>query len=205
MSKKLVIVLVIFAVIAIAAGGGFIYFIRSKSSDTPKTPSLPALTTREKKVEAPTADLTYEDQAGFSFKYPKGVSVTDTTPDDDSYYSQVTLTKDGDDMVIKVMDTTAKSLDAWVAASDDIPSTARVTGAVSLAKLSANQYEDATFIYTIALDKSVVYFIRSLKDTDFWEPTHTIVVESFMFDGQSTPQSAANSTTDVIYEEEVVE
>ncbi len=159
----------------------------------------------EKKVVAPTADLTYEDEAGFSFKYPKGVSVTDTTPNDDTYYSQVTLTKDGEDMVIKVMDTTAKTLDAWVGASDDIPSSARLTGAVSLAKLSASQYEDATFIYTIALDKSVVYFIRSLKGIEFWEPTHQIVVESFMFDGQSTPQSAANSTTDVIYEEEVVE
>ena len=58
---------------------------------------------------APT-DKVYQDESGFSFKYPSDLTVSDDTPDDDIYYSRLKLKKaDGTMLELSIKDVSTSS------------------------------------------------------------------------------------------------
>ena len=98
MSKKQ-IALVIGGITPVLFGlVGMVYFVTKVQNPNAVTNSqAKALDTTG---ENPISDQTYTDSSGFSFKYPKDVTVKDTTPDDEIYYSQVNLEHKGNIVTI---------------------------------------------------------------------------------------------------------
>ncbi len=199
MNKK-VIILISICILFLAAGGGYLIVgSRNKAGSPPETVSGDL--TVEENV---TADLDYNDASGFSFKYPQSLRVEDITPSDDSYYSKVSLTKSGAKLTVTVKDETAKTVDEFLKA-DEYYKDAALTGATTLAGISAKQYLLDGKLMTIALKDGILYLVEGNKDGGFWEDTQGIVVSTFSF-GLKSSGSTSSDESNTIYEaEEVVE
>lgn len=192
MSKSLILVGIIIAILIGVASGYLLLGSRLGTSG----PSLPSISNLKEEVKG---DLTYTDESGFSFSYPKGINVSDTTPDGDIYYTVLTLSKDKSQMTITAKDTKASTVDEWIK-SDNLYKGATLSGATSLGGISAKQYSLGGKLITAAVDKAVVYLIEGPKDGGFWEDAQGVVASSFAFAGTKTSSSGDNA----IYEEEEV-
>lgn len=201
MSKKYILLTgLVVALIVVSIAGYKLFYTStdSESQDFPSYLSEPAAL-EEEKVEA---DVTYEDASGFSFAHPKGITVKDVTPeDDDTYYSSLVLTKSGGEMNIFMRDTKYDSIEEFIDNDSAIPQGASQVGATKLSNIEAYQYTASGRLYTIALDKGVLFFFGS-QDEGFWEDVHNLVVSSFIIAGQQ--RSSTGSNTNIIYEAEEV-
>ena len=200
MNKKTLII--ILALLALIAGGVASFLILgNKAKKGVSQPQSAVNISGEEELEG---DLQYQDASGFSFSYSKGVKVTDDTPeDDDSYYTLLTLSKGGKTLTISIKDTSFKNLDEWSKSQNDYNSP-QLSGAATLGGISARQYAVGSSLITVAIDQGVVYILESAKDGDFWEDLQNLVVSSFSFSSGSA-KTSSGSSTDIIYEEEVVE
>lgn len=188
MSKKVVIILIALVILILGGVGGYLFVSSRNKNLQPKDSGIVSLI-----KETISGDASYEDESGFSFKYPQAIKVTDVTPDDETFYSELNLTKGNEKLVISVYD--SKSLPDY--------SQAKLVGAVSLGGFSAKQYSLDQKLVTIALDSGVVYLIEGPKDDGYWEEVQNLVVSSFFLTGKSTPDQGTFSG-EVIYEEEEV-
>jgi hypothetical protein len=200
MSKNKLLIaggIILTLVLAFATG---IYFFSRKSTSSPNSQPQPfaGLLNQDDKEEEINASETYIDSAGFSFKYPENIKISDDTPVDDSYYTLLTLNYQNKKLTISAMDSTDTKIVA--------PTGSDLIGASKLSTISANQYEDSSNLYTIALDKGVLYTIKSPKDS-YWDSLHNTIVSSFVFEGQvANSGSGSAAASDTIYEaEEIVE
>ena len=197
MSKKVIVLISLF-VLLLAVGGGYLIVSLKSKSGSSSVPVTGSLTTKE----IASADLDYSDASGFSFKYPKSLRVDDITPSDDSYYSKVSLTKSGSKLTVTLKDETAKTVDEFLK-SDDYYKNATLSGATTLAGISAKEYALDGKLMTIALKDGILYLVEGNKDGGFWEDTQGIVVSTFSFGLKSSGSASDANTT---YEpEEVVE
>jgi len=187
MRKSTIVFIAAIFLILGTAGGYLIVSSRNKNAST--FLNRAGILTKEKT----TADLTYQDESGFSFGYPKGVKITDVTPDDDQYYSQLEITKGDNKITISVKD-----------AKEGFSSgQATLVGAVSLAGMSAKQYASGGQLITAAFDKGVLYLIEGPKDAGFWEDVQNLIASSFSV-GPPQAATADSSGDNAIYEEEEV-
>jgi hypothetical protein len=134
------------------------------------------------------ADTTYTDPSGFSFQYPNDIQVTDTTPSDPQFYTQLTLSKDANSILIVVRD------------SPKTQTYPDLAGATTLGGLAAKQYIVADRLITIAYDQGVLYTVDAPSKDIYMNQAYDLIVSTFAFAGQSSA-----SSTDAIYEEETVE
>lgn len=206
MSKNLIYAILGLIIIVVLGGVGFLLI---KSNSEPATTPAPRDRTILPIGEEATVsgDLVYEDSSGFSFKYPKDISVQDITPDDDQFYSVLSLKNKTKAIKLSLSDTKYKTVEEWFKSDPNAPKEAKLTGAVTLASISAKEYADQDSIYTVSIDQGVLYVIESPKDGGYWESTHQIVIESFAFKGEEKKTTAGSTTpSDIEYEvEEVVE
>jgi len=201
MSKKTLIILAILAFLTV--GGVTGYFVlsgRTNSGDGSERGLSSLLKTSKEEV---VADTLYEDSAGFSFKHPKEVKVTDVTPDEDEYYTQLNLSRGSEKIVISAKDTSSKTVEDWLK-NDSLYSGAGLTGATSLDGIPAKQYTKGDKLITVAVDQSVVYLIEGPKDSGFLEEVQGVVVSTFKFAGGTSAASGTSGGSDIIYEEEEI-
>jgi len=175
MSKKVIVLISLF-VLLLAAGGGYLIVSSKNKSNFQSLPETESVVTQE----TSSGDLEYSDASGFSFKYPKSLRVDDITPSDDSYYSKVSLTKSGSKLTVTVKDEGAKTVDEFLK-SDEYYKDAALTGATTLAGISAKEYTLDGKLITIALKDGILYLVEGSKDGSFWEDTQGIVVSTFSF------------------------
>lgn len=202
MSKKYGVGLGVTALVIVISFA--VFFLNRGKTAAPQSPSVSGQKEEEKE--------TFLDESGFSFNYPKSVTVSDETPDDDAYYSLLEVTKDNNPKGISITlrDTKFDNLDKWVKSGKDIPSDAALVGATSFAGFSAKQYTTDNKLWTAAIDKGVLYLIEAQKDADFWEKTNDLIVSTFAL---VQPKAATEKTGggaagggNVVYEvEEVIE
>lgn len=199
MSKaKLAILIIALLVTAAAIATGFFVWQKSKKESLPGSASTPGA------LQAEGSETTYTDEAGFSFKHPEGVAVSDITPDDDIHYTLLEMSKEDKQMTVSVRDTKYKTIDDILTKGEDVPSDATLIGGLSLSGISAKQYTKDGKLWTLAIDKGVLYLIESIKDKDFWDKTHDLLVSSFQFEKEE--QETGSVPDNAIYEaEEVVE
>lgn len=205
MSKTNIVLLVVIFVVLLAGGVG-LYLVMS-----PKTPTLPQAadlrnTTLNKLAQnetSPVADKTYEDAAGFSFKYPAQFSVQDVTPSDNNYYSKLKLTGKSGEITLTAVDTTYKTLSEWQNVNKD----AVLTSSSSLSDVKANQYKRGKTLLTVAIDQGVLYTIENISDSGSLDASHAIISSTFRFSNQPAVNNTSTSSSgDAEYEaEEVVE
>lgn len=196
----------IIGVLAVLVIGGVTgYFVLSGRSTSgggsERSLSLLPKTSNEK-VEA---DTLYEDTAGFSFKHPKDIKVTDVTPDGDEYYTQLNLARGSEKIVLTAKDTSAKTADDWLK-SDTTYSGASLVGATTLGGISAKQYSKSEKLIMVAVDQGVVYLIVGPKDGAFWEEVQGAAISTFKFSGTASSSAGSSGASDIEYEaEEVIE
>lgn len=199
MSKKLIIVIGI-AVILLLAVGGWVFYSRSGGTKSPVDKVA------QKLLPKIQGEKTYEDESGFSFKYPKNTDVADKTPDDTDYYSLLELTsKDaGGKLTIAVSDTDFEKVSEW--AKKKLVG-ATLTGAATLGGISASQYEVTKsgnkLQVTAAIKDGVLYEITSPADNGFWQALADLIISTFT-SVQTSQAPSGSSGEDIIYEEEEV-
>jgi flagellar basal body-associated protein FliL len=204
MSKKFIKIALIAGIILGLGVGGFYFYSLSKNKKTTSDNPLVTSLTDKTKEEEVKGDTLYKDESGFSFYYPKGLIVTDITPDDGVYYSKVTLTKDEAVLTVSVLDTKEKIVDNFVKKSELIKD-ATLAGAAVLGGMSAKQYQTANILVTLAIDQGILYQVDGPKDGNYWEKVQGVVVDSFAL-GEPKSQSSTGGVDNTIYEqEEVVE
>lgn len=203
--------------IAIVAVAGvtifFLYFSQGQSLlSSAKRPlqTIPPLTLQTPEPAGDTleseAQATYKDTAGFTFKYPTSIVVTDQTPeDDDTYYTLLNLVKDSEKMTVSMTDTTYKTVDDWLEKDSQAPKSPTLIGAISLDGVAARQYTNGGRMWTVAVDKNVLYVFESPKDGDAWDKVHDLFVSSFKFDKAQSPSGSGSSSNTTYEAEEVVE
>lgn len=198
MSKKYVIIGIVLLIVVLGAAGGYFLFNKNNSSQEQSSLSnfglSSSLTGTESKFNDPLID--YQDLSGYSFSYPGTVSVKDVTPDDDSYYSSLTLSKGSETMKINI---TAGNIDPY-----KTNKSATLSGSTTIGGIKASEYSLNGRLILVAIDQGVLYVVDSPKDGGFWEDAQAKIVSSFKFAGQEAGSAGANDVnTD--YEEEVVE
>lgn len=195
MSKYLLIGIIVITILVGLASG--YYFFSWKKSGGASSIIPGSLTGKD---EA-SADLTYEDESGFSFQYPKGIKVSDITPEDDQYYTKLSLTKGNEKLIISIMDTTSKTVETWLKGEGF--GDYSIAGATTFGGISAKQYYSGGEFVSLAIDQGIVYSIVGPKDGGFWEDSQNVILGSFAFAGT---KPATGVGDDTIYEsEEVIE
>lgn len=173
----------------------------------------------QQNIVPPTSTLAageelWTDPAGFTFKYPKGISI-DAHDEDTENYAHVELTSSNHSgkCIIWAKDTTAVDSDAWVKGEKDF------SGAVSVdttmggqpAKKLIVQGPPKRFI-TATIADAIVFYIEAENGTgDFWKQTYDTIASSFTFISEenqrtsSSPAETGESDSTSVDEEEVVE
>jgi hypothetical protein len=141
------------------------------------------------KLPDPILDQTYTDSSGFSFKYPKDVTVKDTTPDDDIYYSRVNVEHKGNIITIEIKDAPKE------------PTYQNLVGAVQLGGMSGKQYKTEFTQTTESFDKGILYLVQLHTQDAYMTKVYDGVVSSFTIGNGSSKVS----DEDITYEEETVE
>lgn len=197
MSKKYLVVGIILLVVVLGVVGGYLVFSKSllKQPET-NINSLSLLNLGEASPQFNDPLANYTDLSGYSFSYPETLTVKDVTPNDDTYYSAVELTKGGETIKIDIK---TGNIDPYKTNRD-----AKNIGSVTLAGISMNQYEVDGRLVSVAIDQGVVYVIDGPKDSGFFEDSQDKIISSFKFAGQASTSTSGGSDN-TTYEEEVVE
>lgn len=206
MSKKLVIISLVSFIVLLGLGvfGYFAIYAPSKEIKKSSASALPTESpTGEEKL---SGDLLYNDESGFSFRYPKSATITDVTPSDSVYYSMLSAKLPKGDVKIKVMDTNYKTINDWLSKDQDSPKDAKLVGAVSMAGLSASQYsyDSGKKELTLVIDKGIIYLIEGARDGSILEDFQNLIASTFSLQTVSSNSSASGGASDAIYEEEEV-
>lgn len=146
----------------------------------------------------------YQDESGFSFKYPSDLTVSDDTPDDNIHYSRLKLKKaDGTMLELSIKDVSFDSVDSW--SQQELKSPAAV-GSLDFGQMPAQQFRLTGRLITAAVGTKILYQLQS-PDTGYWQNIHRQIAASFV-EGVVPAESSAGQfpVSDTIYEaEEVVE
>ena len=156
--------------------------------------------------KAPENLATYNDEAGFSFNYPEGLTIKDVTGDNETLYSSLEVSKgfSGEKMIIEVADTTFSSINAWLKSPE--ASGAGTSREITLAGMPASQiqFTNPRRLVTIVIDGGIMYFFESpLDETGFWNKAHNDIVSSFTL-GENQVPAPEGGGQEVIYEEEEI-
>lgn len=208
MKNAKVIIPILLGVLVGGLGVGI--FLWNKQAKTVK----PASKTQASHSTNTSVELvTWTDQAGFTFQYPKNISVN-PHEEDTVNYAHVELThKDHPGRIIVWMkDLPAPDLAGWMKKEK------RFAGAsvldTTLGGKSAKKILIADPIKMIVvgtLDADVFVTVEGeLTDADFWSKTHQTIMDSFVFSGtdkktDTAPASSDGSSDANVTEEEVVE
>lgn len=202
MSKRTLIISGVLAVIILA---GIVWAVLIKTQG--QKPLLGPTTTTSKTTGITEKEETYTDSAGFSFKHPESIAVADKTPDDDAYYTLLSLTsktkKDGP-LTVTIKDTNFKTTDEWLAKDPTAPNSATLAGATSLGGISAKQYSTSAKFWTVAIDSGILYLIEGPKDGDYWDKVQDLATSSFTTVKPQAAPSLGGGDSGAIYEEEEV-
>lgn len=144
----------------------------------------------EKTISDPVSDQTYTDLSGFSFKYPKDVSIKDTTPNDETYYSRLNVDHKGNIITIEIKDVAKE------------PVYQNLVGATQLAGMSSKQYKTEFTHTTVSFDKGILYQIQLHTEDAYMTKVYEGIVSSFIIGSGSSSNSPNGDTT---YEEETIE
>ena len=196
MSKNQII-LTVLVVVMLLGGLVGLYFVLKPKEVTDSSASADFYKNQIKPTVTSQAALNYLDSAGFSLKYPSGFNVSDVTPDDDSTYSFLDITKGNEKITLKIEDTKYKSLADW----EKDNTFATVVGATSLGGMSAKQYKMSSKLVTVAIDKAIIYYLE-YSGSD--EATYSLITDSFTLTDGQTANSGGGAADGAIYEEEEV-
>jgi len=203
--KRLLIVAVVIIVVSILGGT---IFVLQKNSQTPvvSPEGNNALTSTPMVQEL----LTWTDPAGFTFQYPKDVTVNKHDEDEVSY-AHVELThKDNPGVIIVwAKDTTAQDGAGWVKSEKSLRGgTVFDTSLGGIAGKKVLLTTPKKVVVSGIVDRGVVFYVEGTFDiSDFWTKTYDTITASFSFSTgeQSAASEGGAGTEESFDEEEVIE
>ncbi len=144
----------------------------------------------------------WEDQAGFSFKYPKAVSFDKHDEDEENYaHIEFTSATYSGRLIVWAKDTTYATLDAWVANAPSIDTT---LGGLPAKKIIISTPSKKVIVGTIS---DQIFFTIEAEPTEgdsYWTDVSNTIASSFAFTPTDTTNSSASEEASYD-EEEVVE
>ena len=180
------------AIGAIVLIGGGVYIWKVRSSQNTLSPGE-AVKTNASPTPAPFDLMTWTDDAGFSFQYPKELSVNKHTEDNDNYAHVELTNKDHPGKIIVwVSDLPAgvTTLDSWV---KKLYQGATVIdtklGGEPAKKILATAPVKTLSVGTIS-DDLLFNVEGTLTDSDYWQRVHDTIVSSFTFTDSGQPAQA---------------
>lgn len=196
MSKKLVIISAVVVVLILGGAGGYFIFSQ-KNTNSPDSDQVPSSNFLQIPGKTDESLISYQDTSGFSFDYPRTISIKDITPAAGIYYTELELSKAGQSLKISITDGNTNPY------KND--KNARLIGSTTLGGINSNQYVVKDRLVSVAIDQGVLYVIDGPKDGGFWEDTQNSILTSFKFGTSSAASGAAAADANTTYEEEVVE
>lgn len=200
--KYIIIAVTVFVVV----GAGFVYFFQKKP---------PVITPGESVVPTPTPTValtTWDDPAGFSFQYPKDLTV-DKNEEDNENYAHVELTSSSHpgSVIVWVSDLPkgVTTVDSWV---KKLYSTATaidtMLGGEPAKKVLVSSPSAKLIVGTVS-DGLLFYVDGTLTDKPYWQTVEDGIVKTFAFTpdpSASSGQAASGQASgDAVDEEEVVQ
>lgn len=194
--KYIIITVVVLAVV----GGGFLYFNQKKSAViTPGESVAPTPT--------PVVELTtWNDPAGFSFQYPKDLTVDKNEEDNDNYAHVELTSKDHPgSIIVWASDLTVKDLNDWVKkfypSSTSIDST---LGGEPAKKILVSTPSAKLIVGTIS-EGLLFYVDGTLTDKPYWQTVEDGIVKTFAFTPDTSSAASGQAAAESVDEEEVVQ
>lgn len=194
--KKLWIVTGVIIVLCVVAGGIFVY---SAKNSKVITPGETVITT-----PTPTVEMTtWNDPAGFSFQYPKDLTINNHEDDNDNYAHVELTSKDyPGNIIVWASDLTVKDLNAWVKKFYPSSTSIDTTLGGEPAKKILLASTSAKLIVGTISDGLLFKVEGTYTDKQFWQPIQDTIVKNFSFIADT---SAPASGVESVDEEEVVQ
>jgi hypothetical protein len=203
--KRLLVVLAV--VIIISAAGGGIYILSGKSQ-------TPVVSPQGESTVTPTPQtvekLTWTDPAGFTFEYPKDITVN-KHDEDQVNYAHIELThKDNPGVIIIwAKDTTAADGAGWVKSEKSLTGgTVFDTSLGGIAGKKVLLTAPKKVVVSAVVDEGVVFYVEGMFDaSDYWTKTYDMITASFSFSTEKQQGAGAAGSQDEqsVDEEEVIE
>lgn len=188
---------------------GIFFFLKKVKEDV--ISPLSQVRQKEKQPEL----LLWDDEAGFTFKYPQELYIDDHPEDMENYaHLEITAPKEpGGKILILVKDTQIKTIEEWVNQEKEA-TTASVLD-TTLADIPAKKllFNEPKKVLTAAIDSYEGLFLLELSpgEGEFWPKVYDQILKSFAFkpltkEEQEVLQEVGGeeSSGDVVYEEEEV-
>ena|SRR6185369_3901525 len=196
--SKLYVVIIILG-LALLAIGGILFFGYNKKSQIAENTNTINSITESSPIPGITLDSNYKDDSGLTFKYPSDATVTDITPNDNSYYTLLDIKRGDKSIRITIKDGDFK-----------VPADASLVGAASLGKFPAKQYSYKSggndTLATVAVNQGIVYLVEGPKDSGAGEDLENAIVGSVNFGTQEAATNSGSGSSETVDEgEEVVE
>ena len=176
--KKLIIAGIIICILVIC---GIIIYSRQRTSLQKETPK----TTEVSVTPGPKEEMVvWDDPAGFSFQYPKGLTIDKHDEDQENYaHIEMTSADHKGRIIIWGKDTTATTIDQWLKAEKGLKDQSHIDttlGGNEAKKVMVKEPKKKQI--TATLDEDIVVIVETeLDDEEFWQSVNDTIVGSFKF------------------------
>lgn len=151
--------------------------------------------------------LLYEDEAGFSFQYPKILGIVESDVSDPNTYSSLELLSKShpeEKMVVKIIDADFSTIEKWL---KNYPQEGKLVSEkeVSLSGMKGKsfKYAEPSKNLILVIDSGILYRLEA-PDSDFWRSAFETVSSTFKLTEEQTSSGGASSSV-IEEEEEVIE
>lgn len=191
--KKLWIIPIGLVFIGLVGGGIFLYFQKNTKVLTPGE-AVTSIPTPTPAVEL----MTWKDEAGFSFQYPKDLSVNKHEEDPDNYAHVELTSRDHPGNIIVWASDPPKIWPPKEGTSIDTTLGGEPAKKILIASPSAK------FIVGTLFDGLLFKVEGTYTDKQFWQPIQDTIVTSFAFTPE-TSDASGQASGDAVDETEVVQ
>lgn len=201
--KKLWIVTGVILVLGVITGGVF-FFSQKNINVIPPSEEVVSSPT-----PTPSVDLTtWTDPAGFSFRYPKDISVNTHEEDPDNYAHVELTSKNHPGSVIVWVSDLPKGITtvaSWVSKLYPTATTIDSTLGSEPAKKILVASPSAKLIVGTVSEGLLFYVDGTLTDKEYWQTVEDGIVKTFVFLPDTSVSSNTSAGSDAVDEEEVVQ
>ena len=191
--KKLWIITGVIIALGVAAGSVFFFSQKNTKVITPGEAVI------SKSTPTPAVSLTtWNDPAGFSFQYPKDLTVDKNEDDNDNYAHMELTSKDHPGSIIVWASDPPKTWPPKEGINIDTTLGGEPAKKILIASPSAK------FIVGTLFDDLLFKVEGTYTDKQFWQPIQDAIVTSFAFI-QEAPAASGQSAAESVDEEEVVQ
>ncbi len=201
--KKLWIITGVIIVLGVITGGVLFFWQRSTKVISPGEAVVTSPT------PTPLVELTtWDDPAGFSFQYPKDLSVNKHEEDPDNYAHVELTSKDHQGSIIVWASDLPKgvtTLDSWVKKLYATGTSIDTTLGGEPAKKILVASPSAKLIVGTVSEGLLFYVDGTLTDKAYWQTIEDGIVKTFAFTPDTSSAASGQSSGDAVDEEEVVQ